>query len=106
MKKSTKFSNQLPYLTLHIVSGSYNKTFSLNIRKLRNGSNDLAFPWRRIILIVEDPTVTVKCRTAIKQCSCTNNLCLSVMLDSLSCSFTFITFLLIRVAIVFSFSIS
>jgi len=43
--------------------------------------------------IVEDPNVTVKCRIAIKVLSLFFNLCLSVTLDSLSCSFTSISFL-------------
>ena len=44
-----------------------------------------------VMFIVEDPPVTMKCRTAIKAVSlCTN---LSVILDSLSCSFTSISFL-------------
>jgi len=37
--------------------------------------------------------VTVKCRTTIKELFLYFNLCLSVKLDSLSCSFTTITFL-------------
>ena len=37
-----------------------------------------------VILIVEDSTVTVKCRTAIKVLLLYINLCLCVMLDSLS----------------------
>ena len=44
-----------------------------------------------VMFIVENPPVTMKCRTAIKAVSlCTN---LSVILDSLSCSFTSISFL-------------
>jgi len=39
------------------------------------------------------PTVTVKCKTAIKALFLYTNLCLSVKLDSLSCSFTSISFL-------------
>ena len=46
-----------------------------------------------VILIGEDPTVTVKCRTAIKVMCLYLILCLSVMLDHLSCSFTSISFL-------------
>jgi hypothetical protein len=45
-----------------------------------------------VLLIVEDPTVTVNC-TAIKVLFLYFNLCLSVILDSLSCSFTSISFL-------------
>ena len=41
----------------------------------------------------EDPTLTVKCGTAIIVMFIYFNLCLSVMLDSLSCSFTSISFL-------------
>ena len=41
-----------------------------------------------VILIVEDPTVTVKCRTAIKVMFIYFNLCVSVMLNSLSYLFT------------------
>jgi len=44
-----------------------------------------------VILVVEDPTVTVKCRTAIKAPFLYSNLCLSVKLYSLSCSFTSIS---------------
>jgi hypothetical protein len=44
----------------------------------------------RVILNVADSTVTVKCRTAIKSLFLYFNICLSVMLDSLSCSFTLI----------------
>ena len=47
----------------------------------------------RVILIVEDSTVTVKCRTAIKALFLYFNSCLSVMFDSLSCSFIPISFL-------------
>jgi hypothetical protein len=46
-----------------------------------------------VLPIVEDPTVTVKCRTAIKALFLYLNLGLSVMLDILSCSFTSIYFL-------------
>ena len=41
-----------------------------------------------VLLIVEEPTVTMKCRTAIKVMFLYLILCPSVMLDSLSCSFT------------------
>ena len=41
----------------------------------------------------KDPTVTVKCRTAIKVLFLYINLCLSVMFDNLSYLFTFIYFL-------------
>ena len=44
------------------------------------------------MVLFEDPTVTVKCRTAIKELLFHFNLCLSVMFDSLSCSFTYIAF--------------
>jgi hypothetical protein len=47
-----------------------------------------------VIFIAEVYTVTVKCRTAIKTCSLYFNVCLSVMLDSQSCSFTSISFLI------------
>ena len=47
----------------------------------------------QVILIVEDPTVTVKCRTTIKVLFIYFNWCLSVMLDSVSCSFTSILYL-------------
>ena len=40
-----------------------------------------------VLPIVEDPTVTAKCRTAIKELFLYLNLCLSVMLNILSCSF-------------------
>jgi hypothetical protein len=40
------------------------------------------------MLIVEDATVTLKCRTVIKALLLYFNLCLSVMLDNLSCPFT------------------
>ena len=45
------------------------------------------------VLIIEDPTVTVKCRTAIKVMFLYINSCLSIMIDRLSCSFTSISFL-------------
>jgi hypothetical protein len=41
---------------------------------------------------LQTPTVTVKCRMAIKVLFRYFNLCLSVMLDSLLCSFTSISF--------------
>jgi hypothetical protein len=47
----------------------------------------------RVMLVVEYSTV--KCRTAIKFLFLYFKLCLSVMLDSLSCSFTSISFLTI-----------
>jgi len=40
--------------------------------------------------IIEDPTVTMKCREAIKVVVFNLNFCLSVKLDIPSCSFTFI----------------
>ena len=43
-------------------------------------------------LIVEDPIVTVQCRTAINAVLFYFTLCLSVILDSLSCSSTSISF--------------
>ena len=43
---------------------------------------------------VEGTTVTVKCRTAIIAMFLYFNLCLSVNLDSLSCSFTYIHILI------------
>ena len=56
----------------------------------------------RVILIAEDQTVTVKCRTAKKRCSF-KLICVickkkkkrkkSAMLECLSCSFTYIFFL-------------
>jgi hypothetical protein len=45
------------------------------------------------MLIIKDPIVTVKCRTAIKMLFLYFNLCLSIMFDSLSSSFTSISFL-------------
>ena len=39
-----------------------------------------------------DPMVTVKCRTAITVLFLYFNVCLSIKLDSLSCSFTFLSF--------------
>ena len=36
-------------------------------------------------IIIEDPTVTVKCRTTTKSLFLCLNLCLGVMLDCLSC---------------------
>ena len=42
---------------------------------------------------VEDPTVTVNCRTTIKELFLYLNLCVSVMLDRLSYLFTSISFL-------------
>ena len=44
----------------------------------------------RFTLIVEDPIVTAKCRTAIKAMYLYFNLRLSVMLDSLSVMFIYI----------------
>ena len=46
----------------------------------------------RGMLIIEDPTVIMKCRTAIKALFFHFNVCLSVKLDGLSCSFTSISF--------------
>ena len=40
-----------------------------------------------VMLIVEDPTVTVNCRTAINALFLYLNVCLSIMFDSLSCSY-------------------
>jgi len=45
------------------------------------------------MLNVEDPTVTVKCRTAIKAMTIYINECLSVMLESFLWSFKSISFL-------------
>ena len=50
----------------------------------------------QVMLIVEDPTVTVKCRTAIQVLFLYFNLCLSIKMNSLSCSFTSKSFLLIN----------
>ena len=47
-----------------------------------------------VSLIVEDPTVTVTCRTATKVPFLYLNLCLRVMFNSLSCPFTSISFLI------------
>jgi hypothetical protein len=47
-----------------------------------------------VILIVEDPSVTVKCGTPIKVLFCYFNVCTSEMLNSLSSSFTSISFLI------------
>ena len=49
--------------------------------------------WRILTIKIEDPIVTVKCRTAIKVLFLYRNLCLSVNFDSISCSFTSISFL-------------
>ena len=46
----------------------------------------------RVILIIEHTTVTLKCSTAIKARFLYFNLCLSVMLDRLSYSFTSMSF--------------
>jgi len=46
------------------------------------------------LLIFDEPTVTMKCRTAIKVLFLYLNLCPSVMLNSLSCLFTSISFLI------------
>ena len=51
------------------------------------------YPSVRVMLIIEDPTVTVKCRTEIKALLLNINMCLSVQLHILSCSFTSISFL-------------
>jgi len=45
------------------------------------------------MFIIEDPTVMMKYRTAIKALFLYFNLCLSVTLDSLPCLFTTISFL-------------
>jgi len=45
------------------------------------------------MITIDNPIVTVKCRTAIKVLFSYFNLCPSVNLDSLSCSFTSISFL-------------
>jgi hypothetical protein len=45
------------------------------------------------MVIAEDPTMTVKYRIAIKVLFLSFNLCLQVMLDNLTCSFTSISFL-------------
>jgi len=47
----------------------------------------------RFTLIVGDPIVTVKCRTAIKTLFLCFNLCQGVMLDSLPYSFTSIVYI-------------
>jgi hypothetical protein len=77
------FSSGFLYLQLHDKQSFKNNTCS--------GPFHTHF-MVRVILIVIDPTVTVKCRTAIKALFLYFNLCLSVMLDSLSCSFTSIFF--------------
>jgi hypothetical protein len=46
-----------------------------------------------VVFIVQDPTVTVNCRAAVKALFVYFNLCLSIMLYSLSCSFTSTPFL-------------
>ena len=48
----------------------------------------------RVILIIEHTTVTLKYSTAIKALFLYFNLCLSVMLDCLSYSFTNLSFLI------------
>jgi hypothetical protein len=48
-----------------------------------------------VMFIIKVGTVTLKCRTVIKALFLYFNLCLSIMLDSLSCSFTSISFLTI-----------
>jgi hypothetical protein len=45
------------------------------------------------MVIAENPTMTVKYRIAIKVLFLSFNLCLQVMLDNLTCSFTSISFL-------------
>ena len=45
------------------------------------------------MVVAEDPTMTVKYRIAIKVLFLSFNLCLQVMLDNLTCSFTSISFL-------------
>jgi hypothetical protein len=45
------------------------------------------------MVIAEDSTMTVKYRIAIKVLFLSFNLCLQVMLDNLTCSFTSISFL-------------
>ena len=46
-----------------------------------------------VLIIVVDSSVTEKCKTAIKALFLYLNLCLNVMLNGLSCSFTFISYL-------------
>jgi hypothetical protein len=62
----------------------YDRLF--NITCIRKITERLFRLW--VSLIVEDPTVTVKCRTAIKVMFIYFNLCVSVMLNSLSYLFT------------------
>ena len=45
------------------------------------------------MLFIEDPTMIVKCRATLKVLFFYFNLCLSVKLDSLPCSFISISFL-------------
>ena len=45
------------------------------------------------MVIAENPTMTVKYRIAIKVLFLSFNLCLQVLLDNLTCSFTSISFL-------------
>ena len=40
------------------------------------------------MILIEDHTMTVECRTSIKHCCFTLLMCMSVKWDSLSCSFT------------------
>jgi hypothetical protein len=49
------------------------------------------------LFIVEDPTMTVKYRMAIKALFLYLNLCQNVMLNSLSCSFTPAAYLLLPI---------
>jgi hypothetical protein len=80
----------IAYLIMSIGHRSWRR------RICRSWSNIMTLQARArftLMLIIEDLTVTVKCRTAITPLFLYFNLCLNVILDSLSCSFTSISFL-------------
>ena len=54
----------------------------LSMFQIQNDEDENVGKW--VILNVEDPTVTMKCRVAKKELFLHLNLCLYVMLDSLS----------------------
>jgi len=53
------------------------------------------------VRIIEDPTMTVECRTAIKEIFLYFNVCPSVKLESFSYSFTSISFVTIYTVFTF-----
>ena len=79
-KKLKQFLGHIYFIFIGLVDQQWREV-TLYIGSVSHSCQDT-----QILLIVEDPAVTVKCRKAIKM-----NLCLSVMLDKFSCSFTSIS---------------